>query len=369
MCYREDYENLNEDDDILYRPARNDYTGLGFRPNLARSLTMASNQNQDLPSASSSNNSATGRIAMNVLGTLLGAPGEASADTGSAGSGDKKPEIPNKYIALLQKQIIASVEEDIARGRLYMEQGEQILNRSRELRSTWRELRHKNLQELKGIYGNDISDIDAYIQKQQAKWMLEHVSSSGARKDFSLVGVTDKSSAGIIIGAESKQKTDSFELLRFGNKDINIGATGFIKKEMEINPIELSTSDGLNSSAGVNIHTGVNVAQLKTSVLNADINVASCHGRVGADKLLSGVNPSVSGQCSAAEANIELPKQEIVCGTDKCLVGQANVSVKYGTVGVKFDENQISEIDMKAGLSIDGGYNFSLQDKPKPKKG
>jgi hypothetical protein len=63
---------------------------------------MASNQNQDLPSASSSNNSATGRIAMNVLGTLLGAPGEASASefpSDEDTSQQTKKSIPGKIIS------------------------------------------------------------------------------------------------------------------------------------------------------------------------------------------------------------------------------------------------------------------------------
>lgn len=129
--------------------------------------------------------------------------------------------------------------------------------------------------------------------------------------------------------------------------------------------MEISSLSGLNPSSDISNHFGINVAQIKTGLLNFDINALTCNSSVTVNKLLSNISPSAQAQCSLVDAIVTVPKTEILCAYSKCIEMELSSSLKVGTI--KLPKTTGIQSNVNSVISTQGHLNIKIVDKPKKK--
>ncbi len=113
------------------------------------------------------------------------------------------------------------------------------------------------------------------------------------------------------------------------------------------------------------------ILQINLPNFKANVNVGTCNLTTGGSGFLpnySSVRASMKVNCSLIDVIATLNVDKQLCIEDKCLDGQGNVSVKWGTAGaaVNLDENTKMAVSIKTGVSTKGNVKFEITKTPKP---
>ena len=270
------------------------------------------------------------------------------------------------YVKFHSEQDAVEISMNRAQSDTTLRLCERFQERISSVYTNWRDQKDKRLETLQEWYEQEALDLESYVYRQQSEFLMKHTTIAKSRENFDPGNVVNESSISFSLPSTSKIITKAFDIFKLGNEKIHVGLTAFNKQEADINQMELSSSSGLNSSAIISNHFGINVAQVRSKFFNFDLNTLTCNSNLTVNKLLSSsISPSAELSCFAVDAIVTIPKAEILCAFSRCVEIEGSGSWKFGTLRISRDKKEQTKIEGNRGVSTKGQFSMRVVDKSK----